>query len=172
MSLAHFLFERFRSIGTLGRFLIMLFIAAAFNFLEIFSEHMKASMNAGSRTVGDYTITACYFGPPTAFYTRFFIAVSLLVAGIGVFHRSFPRSAMTVIGLASAVGIYIFWWVASYRVLQNFSDIHFDFLNNPEIKQAAYLYQGAWSDVSIAATAFVCLVLVLDRLFNHARPKL
>ena len=163
MSLAHFFFHRVRSSGRLGHFLIMLSLAAAFNFLEVFFHRMRA----GSRTVGDLTLTSCHFVPPMSFFPRFWIAVALLIAAVGVFRQSFPRSLMPVVGLTWAVAAYVYWWLDSYREFRNLSEIGFDFLNHIELKHAAYLYEGTWTDVSIAATAMVCLVLVLERFFDQ-----
>ena len=169
MNLHLFVFQRFRTIGWLGRFLLATGVAAGFNFAEIFFQTMKTASAAGTHVVDGYEITVCYLGPPASFYPRFLISCSLLIALLSIFQRSFPSSALAVIGLIGALMVYVYWWIASYRVFRNLTEAGISFLNNPEIKQTAYLYQGTWFDVGIAASAVVCLVLVLERFIDLQR---
>jgi hypothetical protein len=169
MSLTQSLVRRYHSIGWLGRFLVTTCLAAALNFALIFVQNWKAASAAGTHIVDGYEITICYFGPPVGFYPRFFVFVALLVATVGVFRRTFPRSLIAIVGVAAAFSVYIYWWMRSYRVFRNFTDVDIHFLNNPEIRQVAYLYQGTWFDVSVAASIVVCFVLLLDRLLNRKR---
>jgi hypothetical protein len=169
MSLTQPLLRHHRSIGWLDGFLVITCLAAALNFVYIFVQTWKAASAAGTHIVDGYEITICYFGPPVGFYPRFFVFVTLLIATVGVFRRSFPRSLIAIVGVAAALSVYIYWWLQSYRVFRGFTDVDIDFLNNPEIKQAAYLYQGTWFDVCVAASIVVCFVLLLDRLLNPQR---
>jgi hypothetical protein len=167
MNLQELLFHRFRTIGRLGRFLVATCFAAVLNFGQILSQTMRAASSAGTPVVDGYEITICYFGPPASFYPRLFICCSLLIATVGVFRSSFPRSMLAMFGLAGAVAVYFYWWITSYRVFRNFTDADIAFLNNPEIKRAGYLYQGTWLDIGVAASVVVCSVLLLDRLLNR-----
>ena len=169
MSLQQLLFHRFRTIGWIGRFLLATCVAAAFNFADIFFQTMKAASAAGTNVVDGYEITVCYFGPPASFYPRFVISCSLLIATLGIFRRSFPRSPILVIGLIGALTAFIYWWIASYRVFRNFTEAGVSFLNNPEIKQAAYLYQGTWFDISVAVSVVLFVILLLERLIDQKR---
>jgi hypothetical protein len=141
----------------------------SFDFAEIFSQAMKAANAAGTHNVDGYEITVCYFGPPVAFYPRLLVIGSLSITTVAVFKRSFPRNTSGVIGLTGALSAYIYWWIQSYRVFLNFTDAGIHFLNNGEIRQAAYLYGGTWLDICVALSVFVCLVLLLDRLLNQRR---
>ena len=165
MSLHYLLFQRFREIGSLGRLVLATSVAAVAGFVEIFVQNMKAASNAGTHVAGQFTITVCYFGPPPSFYPKFLIAWSLVIAGVGVFRRSFPRSPFAIIGLIGALTTYIVWWIDSYRVFRNFADLDIPFMK--EIKQTAYLHYGTWLDAGIAASVAVCLVLLLDRFFRR-----
>ena len=167
MNLQELLFDRFRTFGWLGHFLVATCFAAALNFAQILSQTTKAASSAGTRVVDGYEITICYFGPPASFYPRFLIFCSLLIATVGVFRSSFPRSMIAMFGVVGALAVYFYWWIASYRVFRNFTDADIAFLNNPEIKQAGYLYQGTWLDIGVAASIVVCSVLLLDRLLNR-----
>jgi hypothetical protein len=169
MNLQELLFHRFRTIGWLGRFLVATCFAATLNFGSILSQTMKAANSAGTHVVDGYELTICYFGPPASFYPRFLICGSLLIATVGVFRSSFPRSMIAMFGLIGALAVYFYWWIASYRVFRNLTDADITFLNNPEIKQAGYLYQGTWLDLGLAASVVVCSVLLLDRLLNRQR---
>ena len=165
MSLQYLLFQRFREIGSLGRFVLATSVAAVAGFVDIFVQNMQAARYAGTHVVGEFTITACRLGPPPSFYPKFLIACSSVIAGIGVFRRSFPRSPFAIIGLIGALTTYIVWWIDSYRVFRNFADLDIPFMK--EIKQTAYLYYGTWLDVGIATSVAVCLVLRLDRFFRR-----
>ncbi len=169
MRLQQLLFHRFRTIGRLGRLLVATCCVAAFNFGEIFVRTMKAASAAGTyRLGGEYELTVCYFGPPLCFYPKFLIACSLLIVTVAVFRQSFPRSVMAVTGLVVALTAYSYWWIASYRAFRNFGDAGISFINNPEIKQAAYLYQGTWLDAGVAASVVVCSVLLLGKITNRS----
>jgi hypothetical protein len=91
----------------------------------------------------------------------------LLFALAGVFRRTNPDSVIATAGVALALSAYIYWWLDSYRVFKNFSDINIRFLDNPEIRQVSYLYNGTWFDVSVAASLVVCFVLLVDRLLTR-----
>ena len=153
--------------GPLGRFLVLLFLVATVNFGIIFIENWKAASASGTHVVDGYQVTICYFGPPVGFYPRFFVFAALLLALVGVFRRTFPRSIVATTGVAVALSAYIYWWLHSYRVFRNFSDVEIQFLNHPEIKQVAYLYNGTWLDACVAASLVVCFVLLVDRLFKR-----
>jgi hypothetical protein len=170
MNLQELLFHRFRTLGWLGRFLVATYFATALNFGQILSQTMKVASSSGTHIVDGYEITICYFGPPASFYPRLLICCSLLIATAGVFRSSFPRSTIAMLGLLGAVAVYFYWWIASYRVFRNFTDADISFLNNPEIKQAGYLYGGTWFNIGVAASVVVCSVLLLDRLLN--RPSI
>jgi hypothetical protein len=157
MSLRQSLLRRYRSIGWLGRFLVLVLLAASANFGIIFVQNWKAASASGTQVVDGYEITLCYFGPPVGFYPRFFVFAALLLALVGIFRRTFPRSIIATTGAALALSAYIYWWLHSYRVFRNFTDVDIRFLNNPEIKQVAYLYNGTWFDVCVAASLVVCL---------------
>jgi hypothetical protein len=169
MSLKESLLSRSRTIGWLGHFIVAACVAAAFNFAQIYSQTMKAANAAGTHIVDGYEITVCYFGPPAAFYPRLLVFGALLVASVGVLRPAFPRSLITLVGLTGALSAYIYWWMASYRIFRNLSHADIHFLNNTEIKQTAYLYQGTWLDVCVAISIVVCLVLLLDRLLKRQR---
>jgi len=167
MSLSSLLFRDFRTIGWIGRLLLATCVVAALNFGDILRKTMKAASSAGTHIVDGYEITVCYFGPPASFYPRFLICLSLLIAAFGVFRRSFPRSAIAALGLFGSLMTYAYWWIASYRVFRNFTEAGISFLNNPEIQQAAYLYQGTWFDIGVAASAVICLTLILEQLIDQ-----
>jgi len=167
MNLHHLFFSWFRTIGWLGRFLVATCVGAAFNFAEIFFQEMKAASRAGTHVVDGFEITVCYFGPPASFYPRFLVLLSLLVASLGTLRRSFPRSPVAVLGLSGALMTYVYWWIASYKVFRNLTEADISFINNPEIKQVAYLYQASWLDIGGAAAVVICLILLLERLFDQ-----
>jgi hypothetical protein len=166
MGIRELLFHRFRTIGRVGRFVVATCFVATLNFAQILSQTMKAASLAGTHVVDGFEISVCYFGPPAAFYARFYICCSLLIATVGVFRSSFPRSMMALFGLLGALGVFILWWIDSYRVFTNLTDAGIPFLNNREIPQAAYLYQGTWMDFGLAASVVVACVLLLDRLLE------
>ena len=165
MHLHEILFHRFRTIGWVGRLVVATCIAAVLNFGQIFLENMEASR---THVVDGYEITFCCFGPPASFYPRLLICCSLLIATVGVFRSSFPRSIISAFGLIGGLTVFSYWWIDSYRVFLNFTDVGIAFLNNPEIRQAGYLYHGTWSDIGVAASVVVSSVLVLDRLLSRA----
>jgi len=165
MLLLELLFHRFRTIGRLGRLLVATCVVACFNFVEPIVR--DAIITARTHVPDGYTLTVCRIGPPPGFTPRLFITCLLLIATIGVFTRSFPRSRIVVIGLLGALTVYGYWWVESYRVFLNLTDANIHFINHPEIKQTAFLYWGTWLDVGTAASVVVCSALFLDRLFNQ-----
>ena len=154
---------RHYAIGWLGLFIVSLFFAAAINFGYVFLETMEASHASGTHVIDGFEITYCYFGPPAAFYPRLVVFVSLLVASIGLFQRTFPRSGLTLLGLTGAGLAYVYWWADSYRVFTNFEEAGISFMNNFEVRQVAYLYNGTSFDIAIALSSIVSLVLLLDR---------
>jgi hypothetical protein len=153
--------------GWLGRFVLITCVAAAINFSIVFVQNAKAASNAGTRVVDGHVITICYFGPPVSFYSRFFAFAALLLAVLGIFRRTFSRSITATAGVAGALSAYVYWWIHSYRVFRNFTDFEIPFLNHPEIKQVAYLYNGTWFDVCVVASLVVSFVLLVDRLFKR-----
>jgi len=158
--------------GLLGHLVLVTFLAAAINLGVSFVENWKAASASGTYVVDDFEITVCYLGPPVGFYPRFFVFVGLLLAVVGVFRRTFPRSIMATVGIAGALVAYVCWWLDSYRVFRNFTDFDIKFLNNPEIKQVSYLYNGTLLDVCVAASLVVCFVLLIDRLLSRKRRGL
>ena len=166
MGLQELLFHRFRTIGFPGRLLVATCVAAVFNFGETV---FQMATTAGTRTIGDFTIVACRVGPAPFFYPRFFIACSLLIAALGVFRRSFPRSVITIVGSCGALTVYVYWWMDSYRLFRTLANADIWFIHSPETKQTAYLYGGTWLDAGIAASVIVCSVLLFDRFVNSHR---
>jgi hypothetical protein len=158
-----------RSISWLGRFIAATCTAAATNFADIFSQTMKAANASGTHVVDGYEITVCYFGPPLSFYLRFLVFGALLFATIGILKQTFPRRVMVVVCLIGGLIVYLYWWMRSYQIFRNFVELDIDFLNNAEIKQIAYLYEGGWLDVGVAISIVVLLVLSLDRLINGSK---
>jgi hypothetical protein len=67
MNLGQALRQRYSSIGRLGRFLVLVFLAATVNFGIIFVQNWKAASASGTQIVDGYEITVCYFGPPVGF---------------------------------------------------------------------------------------------------------
>lgn len=166
MSLPELLFHRFRTIGRLGRLLVATSVAACFNFVEPIVR--DAARATGTYVRDGYEITVCRVVPPPGLIPRFFITCSLLIATVGVFQRSFPSSRIVVAGVLSALAVYGYWWVESYRIFLNITEgAGVQFINHPEVKQTAYLYCGTWLDVGAAASVVTCSVLFLDRLVNR-----
>lgn len=166
MSVAELAFHRFRTIGWPGRLLVATCIAAAFNYGEIVFQMVTSQRFVKT---GDFTLIVCRLGPPPSLYPRFIVACSLLIATISILRRPFPRSPITVIGAFAALVVYGYWWLKSYRLFSNLADEHIAFINNPEIRQTAYLYGGTWLDAGIAASVVVCSVLLADRFINARR---
>ena len=120
-----------------------------------------------TRTVDGFTITSCHFGPPAPFYPRFFALVALLIATPYSFKKTAGSRLVASIGSAVALGFYVFWWADSYYRLRSFEAYAgIPALIHPEVKQFAYLYQGAPPDLVVAVSTAVCLVLTLDRMFD------
>jgi hypothetical protein len=142
----------------MGGFMLALLSVAALNFAQILYEAYEAA--SVSRTSPDgFTVTACYFGPPAGFYPRFFVFTFLLTACLGCFTKSFRGRSVSLLGVAAAFSVYLYWWVDSHRAFKNFSSYEIDFLNHPEVAQVAYLYNGNWWDVCLAVSLFTALVL-------------
>ena len=147
-------------------------IVAAINFFEILLETIVDTQTLGDRVVDGYEITSCYFGPPPAFFPRFFVLVALLVVTLNAFKRTGFNRLVASIGSAAALGVYVLWWVDSYRSFRNFEDLAgIQALIHPHVKQFAYLYQGTPVDLAIALSIAVCLVLLLDRLFDGEKTQ-
>ncbi|HKS10245.1 MAG TPA: hypothetical protein VJS13_11905 [Pyrinomonadaceae bacterium] len=138
-------------------------IVAALNFLEVFSETIAAAQAAGTHVVDGFEITVCYFGPPPAFYPRFFVLVALLVASLNVFKRTAFNRVIASLGSGVALAAYVLWWVDSYRSFCNMRTL--------QVKQFAYLYDGTPIDLGIVLSTAVCLVLLLDRLFDGEKTQ-
>jgi uncharacterized membrane protein len=167
MNFARLLLRRFHSIGWLGRCVLITCFASAVNFGIIFVQNWRAASASGTQVIDGFELTICYFGPPVGFYPRFFVLVALLVASIGVFRRTFPRSIIATLGVAGGFLTYVYWWLHSYRVFRNFTEVDIPIIDNPEITQVAYLYQGTRLDLCVVAALIVCLVLLFDRLLNR-----
>lgn len=145
---------------------------AAINFVDILSQTMAEAQAAGTRIVDGYEITICYFGPPPSFHPRFFVLLALLIATSAAFNRTAFSRFISSVGSASALGIYILWWTASYRMLRNYEDFAgIQALIHPEVKQFAYLCHGSPIDLAVVLSTGVCLVLMLDRLFDGEKKR-
>ncbi|HKV37087.1 MAG TPA: hypothetical protein VJP89_22290 [Pyrinomonadaceae bacterium] len=97
---------------------------------------------------------------------------ALLVATLTVFKRTTRSRLVASIGSAIALAGYVFWWAESYRTFLNFEDFAgVKVLAHPEVKHFAYLYYGTPSDLGIALSIAVCLVLLLDRLFDGEKTQ-
>ena len=155
--------------GWLGHFVWITCLAAGVNFGNIFLQNAKAAGAAGTKIVDGFEITVCYFGPPIGFYPRFFAFAGLSIASMALYRRTFPRGILATVGVAAALSSYAYWWLHSYRAFRSFTEYEIPFLNHPEIKQVAYLYQGTWLDIAIAISLVVCLVLLVDRLLSSHR---
>jgi len=140
-------------------------ILAAINFLDILAE--TTTRYSGSRTVDGFTFTTCHFGPPPPFYPRFFVLVALLFAALNVFKRTAFNRFLASVGSASALLTYVTWWINSFRTFRNYEEFaDIKALVHPEVKQFAYLHHGTPLDLAIVLSIAVCLVLLLDRLFD------
>lgn len=139
-------------------------LLAAVNFLDIFVQTMARP----TEIRGDgYTITFCYFGPPVPFYPRFFVLIALIVATLNAFKETVFNRFLASVGSAAALTIYLLWWLASYRTFRNYENFAgIQALIHPEVKHLAYLYYGTPLDLGIAISTVVCLVLLVDRLFD------
>ena len=82
--------------------------------------------------------------------------------------RIAARRFTSAVCLATALGVYICWWINSYRIFRN---LEVRFLNDVGIRQAAYLYGGTFLDVVAALLICVCLVIVVDRLFDGEKGR-
>lgn len=157
--------KRYAEADWIARLIVTTCFAAALNFGDVFSEHMRLARQAGTYFVDSYQITVC-FGPPPAFRPRLFVLLALLIATLGAFKKTVGGRVVSSVGLAGSLAIYISWWRASYASFLNFESYEIKFLDSSEIRQAAYLYGASWLDLGVALSTFVCLTLVLDRLFD------
>lgn len=145
-------------------------ILAVVNFVDILS--ILATRAAIVWEAARHGSTICYFGPPSPFYPRFFVLVSLLIATLGAFKRTAFSRCISSAGAAAALANFILWWTASYRMLRNIEDqAGIQALISPEVKHFAYLLDGTPLDLGIALSTAVCLVLLLDRLFDGEKKR-
>ncbi|MBA3715886.1 MAG: hypothetical protein H0W76_26140 [Pyrinomonadaceae bacterium] len=152
-------------IGAIGGFVLALCITATYNFAQIFYENFKAASASGMHTTPDgYEIPVCYFGPPVGFYPRFFVFLLLFVSCLGVFKKNMRGRIVALLGVVSALSAYIYWWIDSYKAFKSFNSFDIDFLNHPEIRQTAYLYNGSWLDVCVAVSLLVVSILLMEKI--------
>jgi hypothetical protein len=143
---------------------------AAINFLHIVS--ITAAEFALVQEGARHGSTACYFGPPPPFYPRFIVLVALSIATATVFKKTTGNRFVASVGSAVALSAYVFWWLASYRIFRNFEDFAgIQALIHPDVKQFAYLCQGTPVDLAVVLSTVVCLVLMLDRLFDGEKKR-
>ena len=140
---------------------LMTCCASCLNFLEIFRQ-MLAVVAPG----------VCYFGPPVPFYPRLLVLGGLLIASLAMLGRTVWCRIISATGLTVSFGTYIYWWLDSYRAFRNLENLQIPFLNDGEIKQFAYLYQGTPLDLAVALSLMINLVIVLDRLLQPPRLHL
>ena len=140
--------------------------AAVLNFWTSLAELFAGYEASRARFVDGYEISFCYFGPPPGFYPRFVVMMALVTATLSAFKRVASCRFISAVGLATALCVYVCWWIDSYRIFRNFEDLQFRFLDNKEIPQAAYFYHGSFVDLAVALLIITCLVIVLDRLFD------
>jgi hypothetical protein len=152
------------------RFVFATFGLSVLNFLEILSINFKEARLTGT-SVDGFTITVCRFSPPPAFFPRFWVATFLFIAIVGMLRKPPTPRILPAIGSVGALVIYLLWWLDSYRRFKNFTHLGIDFLSDPEIRQVAYLYHGTWSDLGIAASTVVCVVLCVEKLLDNDRIK-
>jgi len=145
--------------------------AALLNFWNLLAELFARYEASRSHSVGGLEIMVCYFGPPPAFYPRLIVLMTLLIATLAAFKRVASRRFISAVCLALALGVYVCWWIDSYRIFRNFEELQIPFLASTEIRQTAYLYGGTFSDLAMALAISVCLVIVLDRLFDGEKVR-
>jgi len=150
----------------IARLVLTTCFAATLNFVEIFSYTMAAAAAAGPHVVDGYVVISCYFGPPAAFYPRLLVLAGLLLAAPAAFPRTSLSRLICSTGLTISLCTFIYWWLDSYRIFRHLNDAEIRFLDNVEIKQSAYLYGATFLDLGVALSLTVCLVAVLDRLFD------
>lgn len=168
MRLRERLLRAYSDADWIAHLLLSTLIAAAINLFDILSQSIAEAQAAGTHDVDGFEITVCYFGPPTPFYPRLIVLAALSISTPAAFKRSASCRLISSVGLASAMSIYVFWWLASYRQFRNVEELAgIHFLNHPEIKQFAYLYEGTSFDLAVALSTAVCLVIMLDRLFDR-----
>ena len=142
------------------------FFAALLNFWRLLAELFAQYEASRSHSVDGLEIMVCYFGPPPAFYPRLIVLVTLLIATLAAFKRIASRRFLSAVCLAIALGVYVCWWLDSYRIFRNFEELQIPFLASTGVRQTAYLYGGTFSDLAVALLISVCLLMVLDRLFD------
>jgi hypothetical protein len=140
--------------------------AALLNFWHLLAEVFARYEALRPHSVGGFEIMVCYFGPPPAFYPRLIVLLTLLIATLAAFKRIASRRFISAVCLAIALGVYACWWIDSYRIFRNYEELQIPFLANTGIRQTAYLYGGTFSDLAVALLTSVCLLMVLDRLFD------
>jgi len=150
----------------LAHVILATWLLCLLNFHQVLAETIAAAESAAVYGV-------CYSGPPREFYPRLIAAVTLSVS-LAAFARTISCRLITSIGLASALGVHVLWWLSSYRTFRNFEEAEIPFLSHPEIRQTAYLYGGTPEDLIVVLSIVVCLVLALERLFERrsAHPEL
>jgi len=78
---------------------------------------------------------------------------------------------VALLGVVSALSAYIYWWVDSYKAFKSFSSFDIDFLNHPEIRQTAYLYNGSWLDVCLAISLLMVSILLVGKVSALVTPS-
>ncbi|HEV2834317.1 MAG TPA: hypothetical protein VGW58_03315 [Pyrinomonadaceae bacterium] len=144
--------------------IVSTWLLAVFNFETILAQQINANR---TYVVDGMVFIGCILRPPPAHFPRFITMVALSVPMFAAFGRTISCRVITSIGLASALGVHIFWWLSSYRSFLNFEDAGFKFLSDPEIRHTAYLYGGTPEDLTVVLSISVCLVLALERLFDR-----
>jgi hypothetical protein len=139
--------------------------AAVINFWQVLAEIFARYERLQPRSADGFEITAC-FGPPPALYPRFIVMAALLIATLAACKRIATRRFISAVCLATALGVYVCWWIDSYRIFRNFEDLQTRFLVNVAFIQSACLYGGTFLDLAVVLLISVCLVIVLDRLFD------
>jgi hypothetical protein len=171
MSYAERLMRSYGQSDWIARFILTTCYAAALNLGDCFLDEMAAYRTPGTHVEGHYVLTVCSMGPPPAFYPRLIALGAMLIATLFAFKRTSMHRVLSGTALAGALTIYVFWWVHSYNSFQNFQMAGIEFLNHVELRQAAYLYGGSWLDLGVVLMIVVCLVLVLDRLFDGEKHR-
>ena len=155
----------------LAHLIVSTWLVAVFNFETILAEQIKADR---TYVVDGMVFIGCILRPPPAHAPRLITMVVLSVPMLAAFARTISCRLITSIGLASALGVHVLWWLSSYRTFLNFEEAEIQFLSHPEIRQTAYLYGGTPEDLIVVLSIVVCLVLALERLFERrsAHPEL
>ena len=152
----------------IARLILTTCFAAVVNFWQSLAELLARYETSGTHSVDGFEITACYFGPPPGFYPRFMVMVALLIATLAAWKRIAARRFISAVCLATALGVYVCWWIDSYRF---FSNLEVRFVDDVGVRQAAYLYGGTLLDLAVVSLISVCLVIVVDRLFDGEKSN-